>query len=98
MYSTDVLYMCTAQMYRTYVLPGGDQIVWVLSNRFLRAAFDCRGRLVAMYDRVWMRELVPASEGALGNRWGCEGGRGQGRMRAQIVACHPMLAVPHFQT
>ena len=49
---------------------GGDQIVWVLSNRYLRSAFDCRGRLVALYDRIWQRELVPASEGALGNRCG----------------------------
>lgn len=45
----------------------GDEIVYVLSNRFLRAAFDCSGRMLALYDRTWLRELVPPE--GLGNRF-----------------------------
>ena len=45
----------------------GDEMVYVLSNRFLRVAFDCSGRMLALYDRVWLRELVPPE--GLGNRF-----------------------------
>ena len=88
---------------------GGDQIVWVLSNRYLRAAFDCRGRLVALFDRVWMRELVPASEGALGNRSDERGMGGEGILAGvhcglcpplppsgSLPLLSPMLALPTY--
>ena len=48
--------------------PGlGDAVVYVMSNQYVRVAFDGSGRLVQMYDRVWNRDLVP--QGQLGNRF-----------------------------
>ena len=52
---------------RGSIAVSGDEMVYVLSNRFLRVAFDCSGRMLALYDRVWMRELVPPE--GLGNRF-----------------------------